>query len=85
MYLLRETLNCEQLSVTVLDVDAGWDGRPHDHAADEHEEVYLLINGASTLTVDGDRIALEPGDAVRVDPDAKRSFTFDADSTMVIR
>lgn len=84
MHFLRDELDCEQLGVTVLDVDAGWDGMEHDHADGNHEEVYLLIDGAGQLTVEGEALALEPGDSVRVAPEATRQLSFDEDSTMVI-
>jgi quercetin dioxygenase-like cupin family protein len=84
MHFLRDALDCEQLGITVLDAQEGWDGMEHDHADDDHEEVYLLVDGSGQLTVDGEELSLEPGDAVRVAADASRTLSFDADSTMVI-
>jgi len=66
MYFLRDALNCEGGSgVTVVEADDGWEGMEHDHAEDGQEEVYVLLHGAATLTVDGDTVELAPGDAVR--------------------
>lgn len=84
MYFLRNDLDCENLGVTVLDVGAGWNGKTHDHADDRQEEVYLLLDGSGTLNVEGEEIPLEPGDAVRVEPDATRQLSFAEKSTMVI-
>lgn len=84
MYVLRDALDCDDLGVTVLDVDAGWTGTEHDHAADGEEEVYLLLDGAATVTVEGDQLSLALGDAVRVDADATRQLHFEEDSQMVI-
>jgi quercetin dioxygenase-like cupin family protein len=84
MHFLRDALDCENLGVTVLDADEGWDGMEHDHGEEGQEEVYVLIYGGGRLTVDGEALELEPGDAVRVAPDAPRHLSFDQDSVMVI-
>jgi len=84
MHFLRDELDCEQLGVTVLDVDSGWEGKEHDHTHDSQEEVYVLLDGSGTITVDGTDLPLEPGDAVRVDPASTRKLAFDTDSQMVI-
>ncbi|MFC7074544.1 cupin domain-containing protein [Halovenus rubra] len=84
MHFLRDELDCDNLGLTVLDAEAGWEGKEHDHAEDGEEEVYLLVDGSGTLTVDGKQVGLDAGDAVRVDPGATRRLTFDQESTMVI-
>ncbi|WP_049984344.1 cupin domain-containing protein [Halorubrum sp. BV1] len=84
MYFLRDALDCERLGVTVVEADDGWDGLEHDHAEDGHEEVYVLIHGEATLTVDGDPVDLGPGDAVRVDADSTRDLSFSADGSKMI-
>ena len=83
MHFLREALDCENQAVTVIDADANWTGMEHDHADQDHEEVYVLVEGAGTLTVEGEDIVLDPGDAVRVAPTASRVLTFHESSTMV--
>jgi mannose-6-phosphate isomerase-like protein (cupin superfamily) len=84
MHFLRDALDCENLGITVLDAGEGWDGMEHDHGDQNHEEVYVLVDGSGTLTVDGEELALDPGEAVRVDPDATRHLAFDEESMMVI-
>ncbi|TKX80124.1 cupin domain-containing protein [Halorubrum sp. SD626R] len=84
MYFLRDALDCEGLGVTVVEADDGWDGMEHDHAEDDHEEVYVLIHGEATLTVDGDPVDLGPGDAVRVDADSTRDLSFSADGSKMV-
>jgi|AntRauTorcE11897_2_1112592.scaffolds.fasta_scaffold00067_7 quercetin dioxygenase-like cupin family protein len=84
LYFLREPLDCERLGVSVIDVDAGREGPEHDHAADGEVEVYLLVEGDARLTVAGDEIDMEPGDAVRVDPETTRRLTLRGDSRMVV-
>lgn len=84
MHFLRDALGCDNLGLTVVDAGTDWDGMEHDHADDGEEEVYLLVEGAARLTVENEELSLEAGDAVRVDPPATRSLSFDEASTMVI-
>lgn len=84
MHFLRDALDCDNLGVTVLEAQEGWQGKEHEHADENHEEVYILLDGAGQLTVDGEEITLEPGTSVRVDPGASRELTFDEESRMVI-
>jgi len=82
---LREPLDCEQLGISVLDCEPDWSGKPHDHADDAHEEVYLLVEGAATITVDDEAVPLEAGEAIRVDADSERQIhNGDAPSQFVI-
>ncbi len=74
MHFLRGPLDCEQLGVTVVECPPDWDGKPHDHAEEGEEEVYLLLEGEATITVEGEDVSLSPGDALRVDPGASRQI-----------
>jgi len=85
MHFLRSPLECEKLGFTVVECPPGWEGKPHDHADEGEEEVYLLTEGEATISVEGEDIHLSAGDALRVDPGARRQITNgDADSTFVI-
>ena len=74
MFFLREALDAENLGFTVVEADPDWTGMEHDHADEGEEEVYYLVEGGATLHVDGESVDLEPGDAVRVSPDASRQL-----------
>ena len=74
MRFLRDPLNCEKLGVTVLDADPGWTGKEHDHAEDGQEEVYVLLEGTATVTVEGEDVELAPGEALRLPADATRQI-----------
>lgn len=74
MHFLRDPLDTDAVGVTVVECDAGWTGTPHDHADEDHEEVYLLLDGDATVEIDGADVQLDPGDAVRIDPDATRQI-----------
>jgi mannose-6-phosphate isomerase-like protein (cupin superfamily) len=84
MHFLRDALDCDNLGLTVVEADPGWEGMEHDHGEESHEEVYLLVDGDGEITVDGESVSLTPGDAVRVDPGASRQLRFNEESTMVI-
>lgn len=85
MHFLRDPLDCEKVGVTVLECDPGWTGKEHDHAENDHEEVYLLVDGEATVEVDGEDVSLTAGDALRVDPGASRQIrNGDVESTFVL-
>jgi quercetin dioxygenase-like cupin family protein len=85
LHFLRDPLDCEELGVTVIECDPGWTGMEHDHAEEDHEEVYLLVDGEATVTVEGEPVAMEPGDALRVDPEASRQIrNGEAESRFVV-
>ena len=48
------------------------EGREHDHAEDEQEELYFVVKGSGRMRVDGEEVELVPGRLVRVDPGSKR-------------
>lgn len=85
MRFLRDPLDCEKLGVTILDVDPGWTGKEHDHADDGQEEVYVLLDGWATVTVEGEDVELDAGEALRIPPEATRQIhNGDVESTFVL-
>lgn len=74
LHFLREPLGCEQFGISVLECEPGWIGKEHAHVDREHEEVYLLIDGAATVTVNGEEVPMESGDALRLPPEATRQI-----------
>jgi uncharacterized cupin superfamily protein len=85
MHSLRDELDAEQVGLTVLDCEPGWSGMAHDHAGDDHEEIYFLVDGEATVVVEGEALGMEPGDALRLSPDATRVIeNGDTESTFVL-
>jgi mannose-6-phosphate isomerase-like protein (cupin superfamily) len=74
LHFLRDSLECDQVGVSVLDCEPGWEGKPHDHADQAHEEVYVLVDGSATVIVDDENVSMEAGDAVRIDPESERQI-----------
>jgi quercetin dioxygenase-like cupin family protein len=70
MHFLRDALDCENVGVTIVDCEPGWTNEEHDHEDEQQEEVYVLVEGEATVTVEDDVIEMEAGDAVRISPDA---------------
>lgn len=86
MHFLREPLGAERLGVTVVECEPGWTGKEHDHADEDHEEVYLLLEGEATITIDKrEEVPMEAGDAIRIAPGATRRIqNGDEPSTFVL-
>lgn len=74
MHFLSEPLETEQVGVTIARCDPGWNSRPHDHADIEHEEVYVLIEGAATVVVDDEEVEMRTGDALWIPPESTRQI-----------
>lgn len=80
MWFFREALGCENLGVTLLELEPGGKGKPHDHGEDGHEEVYLVVDGELTVQVGGTEAdpaaerTLAAGEAIRVDGDTHRQL-----------
>ena len=47
---------------------------PFLHAHKQNEELYLILSGEGEMQVDGERIPLRPGTAVRIAPDGLRAW-----------
>ncbi|MBZ6494969.1 cupin domain-containing protein [Natrinema longum] len=85
MYFLRDELDCENMGVTVVECDPGWEGKEHAHEEEGHEEVYLLMEGEATVTVEDESIEMNPGDAIRIAPDTThRIHNGDTESRFVL-
>ena len=74
MHFLSDPLETEQVGVTVARCDPDWKSKPHDHTDNDHEEVYVLIEGAATVVVDDDPIDMEAGDALWISPESTRQI-----------
>lgn len=62
-----KSLGVSAFGMNLLTLPALWDGYPrHDHGADRHEEVYVVLEGSGTLEVGDRHLALEKGSFARV-------------------
>ena len=74
MHFLRDPLESDQLGVTMVRCEPDWRGLKHDHTDNQHEEVYVLIEGAATVVVDDEPVEMSPGDAIWIPPEATRQI-----------
>jgi quercetin dioxygenase-like cupin family protein len=74
MHFLSDPLETQQVGVTVARCDPDWKSQPHDHADNEHEEVYVLIEGEATVIIDDESIEMEAGDALWISPESTRQI-----------
>jgi len=78
MWFFREPLGCENLGMTLLELEPGGKGKPHDHADEGQEEVYLVVDGELTVELGDEEGSFESeetlaaGEAIRVDADTWR-------------
>jgi len=71
----RQALGVSSWGMNVIELDPHCTGYPeHDHESEEHEEVYLVLDGSIVLQTDGQERVLSKGDFVRVPPEVKRKF-----------
>lgn len=70
---LHDELDLTGAEVSVNNLPAGG-AIPFVHAHKNNEEIYIILNGAGTMTIDEDTIDLEPLDIIRVSPAGKRQI-----------
>lgn len=68
-------LGIRSFGMQVLDFAAGFSDYPeHDHSEDGQEEVYVVLDGQADFVVDGDEVAVSPGQLLKVDAGTKRKL-----------
>ena len=70
----RRALGARAFGLNVFRLPPGAEGREHDHAQGNQEEVYFVLSGSGVVRVDGEEAELRPGILVRVDPAATRAM-----------
>lgn len=74
MWFFRDALGCEQVGLTLLELEPGGKGKQHSHEGTDHEEVYLVVGGELTVELDDETLTLDDGEAIRVDPETTRQL-----------
>ena len=70
---LHEALSLTGAEISINKLPAGA-SVPFVHSHKTNEEVYGIISGKGKVIIDGEEIALNAGDWVRISPAAKRQF-----------
>ena len=73
MHSLSDSLESEQVGVSMVRCDPGWRNRPHDHSENDHEEIYILLDGRATVVID-DEVVMQAGDALWIPLAATRQI-----------
>jgi len=75
MWLYEEALGADGFKLLLLELEAGGRGKQHDHAEENEEEVYFLMEGEVEIEVDdGERVPLDPDEAMYLSPDQQRQI-----------
>jgi mannose-6-phosphate isomerase-like protein (cupin superfamily) len=69
---VRKRLGAQAFGFNYFILPPGSEGREHDHADTNLEEVYFVVRGSGTMRVDEDDVELRPGRFLRVDPASTR-------------
>lgn len=74
-FRVRRALGTTAFGINEVHLQAGESGREHDERETGHEEVYVVMEGSGTFTLDGQPVAVTKGDFLRVDSDVVRMAT----------
>ena len=74
MHFLSDPLESEQLGITMVRCKPGWRGLEHDHRDNQHEEIYVLIDGQAEVDIDGETVQMSAGDAIWIPPESTRQI-----------
>ena len=77
--LVRRSLGLEAFGLNVVELPPGESIPEHDETERDQEEVFLVLDGAPTMVVDGADHALRRGSYVRLDPEPRRTVRNDGD------
>lgn len=73
--LVGAELGLESFGMQLLDLPAGFSEYPeHDHADDGQEEAYVVLRGSGEFEIDGQRVAIDAGRMLRVEPASRRKL-----------
>ena len=69
---VRRAVGARAFGFNYFTIPPGVEGREHDHAETEQEEVYVVVRGSGIMRVGGNEVALRPGVFIRVDAATRR-------------
>lgn len=83
-FKIRRALGTTGFGINEVRLPAGFEGFEHDEMETGHEEVYIVLEGGGTFTVDGVAVAVVGGDYLRVDAEVVRQAVAGADGLTYI-
>jgi uncharacterized cupin superfamily protein len=79
--LVRKSLGLAAFGLNIVELPAGSSIPEHHELERAQEEVFYVIDGTPTITIDGTDHPLEPGTFVRLDPEPVRTVRNDGKVT----
>ena len=76
---LHDQLGLTGAEISVNNLPAGA-GVPFVHYHHKNEEIYMILSGRGQAILDGETVALNAGDWLRIAPETRRQFSAAADS-----
>lgn len=70
---LKDDLNLKAVGIGLIHIKVG-KGYKFLHQHQEQEEIYIILDGAGIIQIDGEEIKIQKGDVIKVDPDGKRAL-----------
>ena len=70
---LHDALNLTSCEISVNVTPKGFKV-PFNHKHKQNEEIYIVLKGIGVITVDGERIEVSEGTAVKIQPEASRTI-----------
>lgn len=80
--LARKTLGAEAFGFNVVDIEAGGEIPAHDHAGDNQEEVFIILEGKGTIVADGEEHDAPAGTFCRFAPEVNRTVRNTSDASV---
>jgi quercetin dioxygenase-like cupin family protein len=74
-FKMRRALGTTAFGINEVRIPPGASGREHDEAETGHEEVYVVLEGSGTFSIEGEDIAVAAGDYLLVEAPATRQVT----------
>jgi quercetin dioxygenase-like cupin family protein len=74
-FKMRRALGTTAFGINEVRVPPGAAGQEHDEAETGHEEVYVVLDGTGTFTIEGQDVAVTAGDYLLVPAPATRQVT----------
>jgi quercetin dioxygenase-like cupin family protein len=80
--LARKTLGAEAFGFNVVDIEAGGEIPAHDHAGDNQEEVFVILEGQGKIVTDGEEHDAPAGTFCRFAPEVNRTIRNESDANV---
>ena len=78
-FKVRRALGTTAFGINEVRMPPGFEGPEHDEVETGHEEVYIVLEGSGTFTIDGEAVAVSSGVYLRVDAETTRQTIAGAD------